>query len=385
MSNISIVCSPNNKTRKTELETHVVNGQPSEFLKDITPLRRPKIKAQSILWQRAYRWQKAMRIWNKAHEPEVATLQSIEDAFKKKWPCAIAVYSNQDKTLKMTIPWISITFTKTRTGCIRGYMFLDNGKKLTADIFMSPSQLTDFLPFLMNIVYTRTEMEEFESRLSSLSTEIDGYISHANHNSHNEPLPAWKAINIFELFYEKFKCLSSLNRYEEALAAIKDALFYYNLIEQFEEKNNCTLYSCILGDCLFPYDTLEYFLYAELSHTLLMLGRLNEAIMSYRSLYERKLKYIENNRIWPGYNFDGIGETEQYSETVAYVAEYCHWVEHYCDLLSIAMNKDQAIKQMTRAIDAVKSLTILKYEDSMFYLEQLKCSMESMSTSLQNM
>ena len=385
MSNISIVHSPNNKTRETELETHVVNGQPSEFLKDITPLRRPDLKAQSILRQRAYRWQKAMRIWNKAHEPEVATLQSIEDAFKQKWPCAIAEYSERGKVLRMTIPWMSITFKMTRAGYMRGYMFLDNGKKLTADIYMSPSLLTEFLPLIINIFWTRPEIEEFESRLSTLSTEIDGYISNANHNSHNEPLPAWQAINIFELFYEKFHCLSSLNRYEEALAAIKDALFYFNLIEQFEDRNDCTLYTCIIGNCPFPYDNLEYFLYAELSHTLLMLGRLNEAIMSYRSLYERKLKYIEINRIWPGYNFDGIGETEQYSETVAYVAEYCRWVEHYCDLLSIAMNKDQAIKQMTRAIDAVKSLTILKYEDSMFYLEQLKCSLESMSTSIQNM
>lgn len=385
MSNISTVCSPNNKTRKTEFETHVDNGQWSEILKDITPLRRPEIKAQSILRQRAYRWQKAMRIWNMNHDPEATTLESIEVAFKKKWPCSIVNYSDCGKVLNIAIPFLNLSFSISTMGKMRGYINYGDGKRLGADIFMSPSQLTDFLPFLMNIVYTRTEMEEFESKLSSLSTEIDGYISHANHNSHNEPLPAWQAINIFELFYEKFKCLSSLNRYEEALAAIKDALFYYNLIEQFEEKNNCTLYSCILGDCLFPYDTLEYFLYADLSHTLLMLGRLNEAIMSYRLLYERKLKYIENNRIWPGYNFDGIGETEQYSETVAYVAEYCRWVEHYCDLLSIAMNKDQAIKQMTRAIDAVKSLTILKYEDSMFYLEQLKCSMESMSTSLQNM
>lgn len=259
---------------------------------------------------------------------------------------------------------------------MRGYTFLDNGKKLTADIYMSPSLLTEFLPFIRNIIYTRPEIEDFESRLSTLSTEIDGYISHANINSNNDPLPAWQAINIFEFYYEIFHCLSNLNRYEEALVAIKNVLFYYNLIEQYEERNDSALYSCIIGDGPFPYDNLDYFLNNDLRHTLLSLGRLNEAILSYRPLYNRKLKYVEQNCIWPGYKMEGLDEIEQHIETYAFVHEYCYWIENYCELLSLAQQDKKAIQLLNRALGAIKNLTIIRTEDVNSFYEQLDFRMK---------
>lgn len=237
---------------------------------------------------------------------------------------------------------------------------------------MSPSQLTEFLSYIFYSICNRTDMDELESRLSKLPAEIDRYISNINQNPQNEPLSAEQAIKIFELYYEKYSWLSRLNWHEEALDAVKDALLYFNVIGQFEERNDCTLYTCIIGNGPFPYDTIEYYLYADLSHTLLMLGRLNESIMFYHSLYDRKLKYIEQNCIWPGFNFDGLDETERYAETVAYIAEYCRWVEEYCRLLSLARQGNKANQLLDQAIRTMKNITILKKEDSFFYLEQLE-------------
>lgn len=110
-------------------------------------------------------WQRAVKKWNKSHEPTSLTLEEVEHAFKNKWPQIYGTTLNG--ILYLSFSYIDYYFTQNSKGQVCGGIWPRIDKRPHFPVNMTAEQVVDLAGLLRIVPESLSDWKKDEETISN--------------------------------------------------------------------------------------------------------------------------------------------------------------------------------------------------------------------------
>lgn len=282
-------------------------------------------------------WQRAVKKWNKSHEPTSLTLEEVYHAFKNRWP---QIYGGEplNGTLYLSFSYIDYYFTRNSKGQICGGIWPRIDKKPKFPLNMTTEQIVD-LASILRIEPRSVEQWELSER----------YVSCMERSVMERDCKGINCLSDKELYYFSIlqtagKSLNSLGLFEDSIITLSRSLIC-RLRFQRDRKGKSILSSSL-------WDKVEQAgLYTTMADDLAHMFLWDEAEWCFTLAYEYCLDVFENADWQNIYEKDFSGGRDR----AAYLTYY-DWACRFAEFYKMSHRPSDAISILEKAEAVAKDM-----------------------------
>lgn len=289
-------------------------------------------------------WQRAVKKWNKSHEPTYLTLEEVENAFKNKWPQIYGTTLNG--ILYLSFSYIDYYFTRNSKGQVCGGIWPRINEMPRFPVNMTAGQIVELAFWLRTVPYPCCVMNDHEKMLLQGKDVADSLIEdfHFGVNPYPTKQELLKQIvlNLQTVAYNQF----FLGNFDESLNSLNSAMGYLQLCYAIDDPQKKESMENHL---------LEGELYTMMANDLRYLMKDLDAEVCLKCAYEKVL-HIYEHPDWKERMYWYLSDDERAEIDQSQRCSYLNWAWNYATSYVTGGMPSEAITILEKAKAVAKDM-----------------------------
>lgn len=313
-----------------------------EILQLVRSLSHRGLKGLDVQHKRMLLWNRAIKTWNKEHEPAAMGLADVQKAFVKVWPAIYGGYVEIGNNLYLSVSYMDFFFEPTDDGFVKGGLFIRDEKTPMPVLCMTADKLAELALRLAAIPMSVSEMDKCEKEIEDKDDCISARLKYfAENDNSKQPDSFWLGQIALDHLHKAMN-FYYMNMFVEALAEFEHVIYYMKISQVSAADKGVTVNPEL--SMAFP----DSYAYTMMGVVLFYLYRWKEAKLCFQLAYSGCLKLYEPSN-WIDLMNPGLDEEEKASTEQHDRGQYLEWAWYYGNFLFDTHEIDQAVLVLLNA------------------------------------
>ena len=278
-------------------------------------------------------WQRAVKKWNKSHEPTSLTLEEVYRAFKNRWP---QIYGGEplNGTLYLSFSYIDYYFTRNSKGQVCGGIWPRINQKPKFPLNMTAEQIVEMAFWMRDVPLKLSLMNKVEKELKNDLELVEELIGDWQSETTVYPTRVEMLKQIVKILKSVAMHQYSLGNFEASLDTLNRAMAYLQLSYSEDESNFNSI--------------LEVDIYEMMGYNLNYLMRNADFTVCYELAQYKQMRIYER-KDWKKEMRNYLTEDEKTGSSQKQRSMYLNWACNRADAYLTNSNPGKAISILERA------------------------------------
>ena len=313
-----------------------------EILQLVSSLSHRGMKGLDVQHKRMLLWNRAIKTWNKEHEPAAMGLADVRKAFVKVWPAIYGGDVEIGSNLYLSVSYMDFFFEPTDDGFVKGGLFIRDEKIPMPVICMTADKLAELALRLAAVPMSASDMDKCKKEIEDADDCISARLKHFDENDNSNLSDSFWLGQIALDHLHKAMNFYYMNMFEEALAEFEHVIYYMKISQVSAVDKEVTAHPEL--SMAFP----DSYAYTMMGVMLFFLYRWKEAKLCFQLAYSGHLKLYESSN-WVDLMNPQLDEEEKACTEQNDRGQYLDWAWNYGNFLFDTYEIDQAVLVLLNA------------------------------------